>query len=181
MKLINLRVALDPPGSEITAVNVVAHFTRPRPAQSGLYVASRPEPESLLLTINKLKKLAGDENVGVPMMLDQRLAEAFRLDPTLIPKGSENFDAKPKGPVIAFSYFRPPVRAEVLVRAKRLIFIKTDRFSGHVTEYSGVWRANSRWWDAAWRTQEWDIEVEGNGVYRLCKANDSWCLLGEYD
>ncbi len=181
LKLINLRVALDPPGSEITAVNVVAHFTRPRPAQSGLYAASRPEPESLLLTVNKLKKLVGDENVGVPTMLDQRLAEAFTLDAALIPKGSERLDANEKAPVIAFSYFRPPVRAEVLVRDKRLVFIKTSRFSGHVTEYSGVWRANSRWWDAAWRTQEWDIEVEGKGVYRLCKTNDGWCLLGEYD
>jgi hypothetical protein len=69
----------------------------------------------------------------------------------------------------------------VLVRDARLIFLKTREFSGHVTEYSGVWRANSKWWDKSWKTQEWDVEVETNGVYRLCKVSKEWFVLGEYD
>ena len=181
LKLINLRGSLDPPEVLITAVDVTAHFTRPRPGQRGLYAVSRPEPENLLLTVNKLKKLVGEENVGVPVILNQRLAEAFTLDADAMPEGRERIEVQNGKAVIAFSYFRPPVRAEVLVRDARLVFIRTRFFAGHVVEYSGVWRANSRWWNSSWKTQEWDVEIENAGVYRLCKAGNEWLLVGEYD
>jgi hypothetical protein len=181
LKLINLRVSLDPPEAAILAVNVTAHFTKPRPNQKGLYAVSRPEPESLLLTVNKLKKLVGEGNVGVPILLDQRLPEAFALDAAAMPKGIDILEVRAEKPIIAFTYFKPPLRAEVLVRDARLIFIKTRNFSGHVIEYSGVWKANSKWWDRSWKTQEWDIEVENHGVYRLCKVDKEWFLAGEYD
>ncbi|MEQ1923686.1 MAG: hypothetical protein ABL952_14360, partial [Pyrinomonadaceae bacterium] len=88
---------------------------------------------------------------------------------------------KPPSGTIAFTYFRPQLRAEVLIRDARLVFIKTRLFASHVINCSGVWKGNSKWWDQPWRTQEWDIEVENAGVYRLCKAKDDWFLLGEYD
>lgn len=189
LKLINLRVSLDPPEAAILSVTAEAHFTKPRPNQRGLYAASRPEPESLLLTVNKLKKLVGAENVGVPVLVNQRLAEAFAMDADKLPDVAtessvhdhlkENIPGK-RG-IIAFVYYHPPVPAEVLVRDGRLIFIKTRHFGGHVTACSGVWRANSKWWDKSWKTQEWDIEVENHGIYRLCKADREWFLVGEYD
>src|SRR5258708_8425335 len=181
LKLINLRVSLDPPEAAIMSVNVVSHFTRPRPDQKGLYAVSRPEPESLLLTVNKIKKLVGEENVGIPVLLNQRLSEAFALDADKLPQGKETLEVRAEKSIIAFTWYRPPVRAEVLVRDGRLVFIKTHNFSGHVTEYSGVWKANSKWWDRSWKTQEWDVEVENNGVYRLCKVDKVWFLAGEYD
>ena len=65
LKLINLRASLDPPEASITCVDVTAHFTKARPSQRGLYAVSRPDPEDLLLTVGKLKKLVGEENVGI--------------------------------------------------------------------------------------------------------------------
>lgn len=181
LKLINLRMSLDPPVAGIISVNVVSHFTKPRPAQKGLYAVSRPEPERLLLTVNKLKKLVGEENVGMPVILDQRLPEGFTLNADAMPEGRERTEVRGENAVIAFSYFRPPVRAEVLARDGRLIFVRTRSFSGRVTEYSGVWKANSKWWDGSWKTQEWDVEIENRGIYRLCKVNKEWFLAGEYD
>jgi hypothetical protein len=234
LKLINLRAALDPPEAEIVKVHVTAHFTRPRPAQRGLYAVSRPEPESLLLTVGKLKKLVGVENVGVPVLLNQRMAEAFCLDDKKIPdvqtdiskrlgrsicgearltdeaeeedpamppllaasgggaasnvvafsekhSFSANRAAEPHNSVIAFAFYRPPIPAEVLVRDKRLVYLKCRQFAGHIVNYSGVWKGNAKWWDEPWRTLEWDIEVENAGVYRLCKVRDEWFVVGEYD
>jgi protein ImuB len=181
LKLLNLRISLDPPASEIVSVSVVSYFTKPRPSQRGLYAVSRPEPESLLLTANKLKNLVGEENVGVPVILDQRLAEGFALDASAIPRGIERIEIRQEKAIIAFRYFHPPLSAEVLVRDGRLVFIRTKCLSGHVNEYSGVWRANSKWWDKPWKTQEWDVEIEDKGVYRLCKAGKDWFLAGEYD
>jgi len=176
-----LRVSLHPPESGIVSVNVVSHFTRPRPAQKGLYAVSKPEPESLLLTINKLKKLVDEENVGVPVLLDQRLAEAFSLDVDKLPAGIEQLDTRTEESIIAFSYFHPPVPAEVSIKNKRLISIKTQFIKGDVKECSGVWRQNSRWWNRSWNTEEWDVEIENGGVYRLCKVSGYWFLVGEYD
>jgi protein ImuB len=181
LKLVNLRVSLDPPEAEIIAVSVTTHFTKPRPSQRGLYAVSRPEPESLLLTINKLKKLVGEENVGLPKILNRRLYEPFALDPDLLPSGIDSFMPEPGLPTLAFTYYRPPQHAEVVYRDGRLVFIRTKYFDGYVSEYSGVWKGNSAWWDRPWRTQEWDVEVENQGIYRLCKANKDWFLLGEYD
>lgn len=184
LKLINLRISLDPPEAAIRSVKVVSHFTKPRSNQRGLYAVSRPEPESLLLTVGKLKKLVGVENVGVPVLLDQRLAESFKLDADKLPDVRAEDGAKPQTPksgIIAFTYFRPSVPAEVLVRDGRLVFLKTRVFSGHVLECSGVWRMNSKWWDKPWRTLEWDVEIEGHGIYRLCKGGEDWFVIGEYD
>lgn len=181
LKLINLRISLDPPGVGIVSVNVVSHFTRPRPAQKGLYAVSRPEPESLLLTANKLKKLVGEENVGVPVLLNQRLPEPFTLDADKLPSGTERIEVREDGPVIAFSYFNPPIAAKVSIRDKQLIHLHTPYVSGKVKECSGVWRRNSRWWNRGWNTEEWDVEIENGGVYRLCRISSHWFLVGEYD
>lgn len=181
LKLINLRVSLDPPEAGIVSVGVTANFTKPRPAQRGLYAVSRPEPESLLLTVNKIKKLVGEENVGVPVLLDQRLAEPFALDADALPAGKEHLETMTPNGIIAFCYYHPPARADVLVRDGRLVFLKTPNFSGRVVEYSGVWKSNSKWWDRSWKRQEWDVEVEDRGVYRLCKAAKEWYVTGEYD
>lgn len=181
LKLINLRISLDPPESSIVAVKAISHFTKPRASQLGLYAVSRPEPENLLLTVGKLKKLVGEENVGVPVLLDQRLAESFALDDDAMPKGIEKIETHNEEAVIAFSYYRPPVPAEVLVRDKQLLYLRTSYISGRVINCSGVWRGNSKWWNDEWRTEEWDVEVEDSGVYRLCKVNKEWFLTGEYD
>lgn len=181
LKLINLRVSLDPPDEGIAGIKLTAHFTYPRPAQTGLYAVSRPHPESLLLTINKLKKLAGEEAVGVPALVNQRLSREFIMEADAIPAGKERIERSADNPIIAFSHFEPPVEAEVEVQDKQLLWLKTSHFSGRVKEYSGVWRRSSRWWGKWWKTEEWDVEIEDLGIYRLCKAGDRWFLTGEYD
>ncbi len=181
LKLINLRASLDPPEASITSVDVTAHFTKARPSQRGLYAVSRPDPEDLLLTVGKLKKLVGEENVGVPTILDQRLSEPFGLDADAMPQGRERIETHTDNAIIGFIYYRPPVHAEVLVRERQLVYLKTRYFAGHIANVSGVWKGNSKWWDRSWRTHEWDVEVENGGVYRLCKAGDEWFLVGEYD
>lgn len=180
LKLINLRVSVDPPAAGILAVSVTAHFTRPRPAQSGLYAASKPQPESLLLTVGKIKKLVGDQNVGVPALIEQRLDRPFILNANKMPEGKEKH-ADAKAPVIAFTFYEPPISAEVLVRNKQLVYLRTQYFAGRVSACSGVWRLNSRWWEKAWDTQEWHVEIENGGVYRLRKTGNEWIVIGEFD
>lgn len=181
LKLVNLRISLDPPEADISAVRVIAHFTKPRPSQRGLYAASRPEPECMLLTLGKLKKLVGEENVGIPVVVNKRLSEPFKLEPDLLPSGIESIELALRPATLAFTYYRPPQHVEVVYRDGRLVFIRTRLFDGYVSQYSGVWKGSSSWWGKPWKTQEWDIEVEDRGIYRLCKVSKEWFLIGEYD
>ncbi len=180
LKIIDLRISADPPAAGITAVSTRAHFTRPRPAQSGLYAASKPQPESLLLTVGKIKKLVGETNVGVPVLLEERLERPFALDAGRLPAGIETH-AGPRAPVIAFTYYEPPVAAEVLVRDKQLIYLRTRYFAGRVVACSGVWRTNSRWWEKAWDRRAWHVEIENGGVYCLQRTGNDWLVTGEFD
>src|SRR4051812_38053070 len=103
LKLINLRISIDPPGAGIVAVKLVAHFTPPRTSQSGLYAISRPTPESLQLTVGKIKKLVGEENAGVPVLVNKRLEKPFKLDAEKLPVGKEKIgEHEVVAPLISF-------------------------------------------------------------------------------
>ena len=180
-RIIDHRISQDLPGHSIKAIKLTCHFTKPRTAQFGLYSASNPEPESLHLTVNKIKKLVGEENVGVPELLEDRLEKPFKLNSGLEPKGTEKLEIKEAKPKIAFSYYNPPIPAHVWIENRKLVFLKTDQFEGKVKNHGGIWRANSHWWARLWATEEWDVEVEDQGVFRLSRKGKSWFVTGEYD
>jgi hypothetical protein len=181
MKLIYLKISSDPPPSAILGLKTILKFTPPRPTQKGLYAVTRPEPENLLLTVNKIKKLLGEKNVGVPVLLNSRLPEAFELNAEKMPEGLEKSEIEIEKPLVGFYYYVPPLKAQVLIRRKQLIYLKTSRFAGRVAEYSGVWKRSSRWWGNPWRIYEWDVELENLGVYRLIRRAKDYFVIGEYD
>src|SRR4030095_4124550 len=126
LKLVNLRISRDPPEAGIVSLDVVSYFTKQRPSQRGLFAISRPEPESLLLTVDKIKKLVGKDNVGTPVVLDQRLARPFTLETDVLPVGKERIVERTPHAIVAFNYFLPPLSSEVLVRDSRLAVLKTE-------------------------------------------------------
>lgn len=180
--IINLRIANDPPEAEITAIDLTAHFTRPRSVQRGLFASTKPEPESLQLTADKIKNLVGAENVGVPALLDRRLPKAFMLDSGALPLGNEMLKATEPKPVLVLNYFDPPLEAEVVINKKSLLYLRTQLFEGRVAEYGGVWKGSSQWWNLlGWRNLEWDIELEDRSLYRLQRNKRDWFVIGKYD
>ena len=182
LKLMNLRIGNDPPEAAILSMRLVCHFARPRALERGLFAATRPEPESLLLTVDKIKKIVGSENVGVPALVDQRLPEAFELDHEKLPIGKEILDQKEQRPVLALTYFHPPLLADIKTADGRLLYVSTDHFAGRVTEYGGAWLQSSQWWTRAfWQRMEWDVEIDNRRIYRLTRTMDGWFVTGGYD
>ena len=182
LRVITLRINSEAPEAGITSIRLTSHFIRPRTVQKGLFSAPKPQPESLLLTVLKIKKVVGEENVGVPSILDRRIPGAFTLDPAKLPRGDEKPDGKKFPPAIVLNYFTPPLSADVMVNQNRLIYLRTKSFQGKVREYSGVWIGSSQWWnDDNWSSREWDVELEEGGIYRLLRNNDGWFVTGEYD
>ena len=182
LKLINLRISNDPPPAAILSIRLVCRFARPRAVQRGLYSATRPEPESLLLTVDKIKNLVGGENVGVPVLVDQRLPEAFRLDFEKLPSGKEQKQRSEPRPVLALTYFHPPLAAEISVHEGRLMHLRTRYFAGKVVQYGGMWKQSSQWWERSfWERTEWDVELDNRRVYRIVRAGEEWVVIGAVD
>ncbi|MDM7924334.1 MAG: hypothetical protein QUS14_18775 [Pyrinomonadaceae bacterium] len=132
--------------------------------------------------MDKIKKVVGPENVGVPALLNQRLPEAFELDHEKLPAGREYEDPGDVRPVLALSYFHPPIPANIRTSDGRLTYLSTQYFAGNVTEYGGAWLQSSQWWTQGfWQQMEWDVELDGRKIYRLARTQEGWFVTAGYD
>ena len=60
-------------------VSINCEPVKPRLLQSGLFIPLAPEPEKLELTLARLAKLVGAENIGAVELLDTHRPDAFRI------------------------------------------------------------------------------------------------------
>ena len=79
LKLLLLETEAHPPPSPIVAVSINCDPVKPRLLQSGLFIPLAPEPEKLELTLARLAKLVGAENIGAVELLDTHRPDAFRM------------------------------------------------------------------------------------------------------
>ncbi len=189
LKLLLLDTEMHPPPSAVVAVNITCEPVKPRLLQTGLFIPLAPEPEKLELTLARLGKLLGAENIGSPELLDTHRPDAFRMQRFVLKevkrkKGKGRVGSKqqtansrqqeaitpqsvirdPKS-VLGFRVFRPPLRA--LVQAERgypteiSAWDKTRSVHGKVVGVAGPWRTTGDWWRTdGWARDEWDVAVE---------------------
>ncbi|MGI8838340.1 MAG: hypothetical protein ACR2H4_17125 [Pyrinomonadaceae bacterium] len=79
LKLLLLDAEAHPPLAAVVAVSISCEPVKPRVLQTGLFMPLAPEPAKLELTLARLAKLVGLENVGSPELLDTHRPDAFRL------------------------------------------------------------------------------------------------------
>jgi protein ImuB len=79
LKLLLLEAEAHPPSEAIVAVSINCEPVKPRVLQTGLFIPLAPEPAKLELTLARLAKLVGLENVGSPELLDTHRPDAFRV------------------------------------------------------------------------------------------------------
>ena len=182
LKLLLLNIEMHPPQAAVTAVSITCEPVKPRLLQTGLFVPLAPEPAKLELTLARLGKLLGAENIGSPELLDTNRPEAFRVQRFVLKEAkrkrrkqqtaiSSQRIRNPKSEignstaVLGFRVFRPPLRA--LVQAERgapteiSAWDKTRSVYGKVVGVAGPWRSTGDWWRTdGWARDEWDIAVE---------------------
>ena len=79
LKLLLLDAEAHPPLAAVVAVSINCEPVKPRVLQTGLFIPLAPEPAKLELTLARLAKLVGLENVGSPELLDTHRPDAFRV------------------------------------------------------------------------------------------------------
>ena len=176
LKLLLLDTEIHPPPAAVVGISLSCEPVKPRVLQTGLFIPLAPEPEKLELTLARLAKLVGAENIGSPELLNTHRPDAFRVKKFELQESKKKTRTgkmpalpalNPKS-VLGFRVFRPPLRA--LVQAEggypREIsaWDKNKSVYGKVVDVAGPWRTTGDWWRAdAWARDEWDVAIESRG------------------
>lgn len=205
LKLLLLDTEMHPPASAVVSVSIACEPVKPRVLQNGLFIPLAPEPAKLELTLARLAKLLGKDNVGSPQLIDTHRPDAFRINRFVLKtelrrgKRAKSAPANNRRQRLAFRMFRPPLRA--LVEATQGVPTQINAWSkklsvhGKIVRAAGPWRTTGDWWRLdSWARDEWDIAVEidnratkatgsSPALYRIYRElrNGVWFVEGNYD
>ena len=200
LKLLLLDTEMHPPQAAVRSVSIACEPVKPRVLQNGLFVPLAPAPDKLELTLARIAKLVGEENIGSPTVLDTHRPDAFRVKRFTLDTKSDLRKRRRTGnrpsaignqKAFGFRMFRPPLRA--IVQADQgwptqvSAWSKQRSVYGKVVNVAGPWRTTGDWWrHDTWARDEWDVTLERSGqqtlyrIYRELKS-EHWFVEGNYD
>jgi protein ImuB len=197
LKLLLLDTEMHPPAAAVRTVSIACEPVKPRVLQNGLFVPLAPAPDKLELTLARLAKLVGEENIGSPALLDTHRPDAFTMNRFVLPSKKTNQQlAIGNRQCLGLRMFRPPLRAVVETNHGWPMQIsawgKQRSVYGKVVQVAGPWRITGDWWgEDRWARDEWDVAVapsnktssEPPGLYRIYRKLNSemWFVEGNYD
>ncbi len=201
LRLFLLDLESHPPKVPVTAVVLAAEPAKSRVLQNGLFIPPAPEPEKLELTLVRLAKLVGANNLGSPELLDSYRPDSFRMKRFDIAGINKKRIFRPQSAirnqqcVIGFRRFRPPLPAQVVTAFEQPMRISARNANapcmvqGNILHASGPWRTSGDWWRAdVWARDEWDVAVFDSTSQSeiLCRiyrdlTREGWFVEGMYD
>jgi protein ImuB len=178
LKLLQMDLEAHPPQAATVALALSLTPVNPRTVQNGIFLPVTPAPDKLELTLARIRGIVGENNVGIPELLNTHHPHPFRL----ATRQPQLTDPPPAAIQHAFRYFRPPLAATVELKNDRPIRIAASGIHGKVLTAAGPWRTSGNWWTpSAWNRDEWDIAL-ADGMYRIYREpNHLWFLEGSYD
>ena len=191
LKLLLLDTEMHPPAAAVTSVALACEPVKPRVLQNGLFVPLAPAPDKLELTLARLAKLVGEQNVGSPELLDTHRPDAFSMKRFTLQTKARRQAVIGNQQCLGFRRYRPPLKA--IVEADQgwptqiSAWGKQRSVYGRVVALAGPWRTTGDWWrDDGWARDEWDVTLERQGhrtLYRIYRelATEHWFVEGNYD
>lgn len=201
LRLLLLDIEARPPQAPVVVVTIIAEPVKPRGSQTGLFMPLTPEPEKLEVTLARLAKLVGADNVGSPEILDTHRPDSFRMNKFSLPvtrksRSNPQFAIGNSQPVMGYRMFRPAWRAQVQTKRGKPARLNASseqsagKVRGVVICAAGPWRASGDWWrQDVWARDEWDVAVidpsspEHEVLCRVYRdlATEQWFVAGIYD
>jgi protein ImuB len=180
LKLLQMDLEAHPPQAATAALVLSLKPVHPRTTQGGIFLPVTPAPDKLELTLARIRGLVGENNVGIPELLNTHHPHPFQLvnkQPRTEPRASAS------GGYQAFRYFRPPISATVELEHNRPIRITASGIHGKILNAAGPWRTSGDWWTTTpWNRDEWDIALSNGALYRIYREPDRrWFIEGTYD
>ncbi|HLE63142.1 MAG TPA: hypothetical protein VI750_08390 [Pyrinomonadaceae bacterium] len=206
LRLLLLDAEMHPPQAAVLGITINCEPVKPRVLQSGLFIPLAPEPEKLELTLARLVKLVGANNVGSLELLDTHRPDTFRvkrfalkdIKKTRRVRKNPQFAIRNSQSMLCFRVFRPPLRAMVQTIQGSPTEISAwgsnRSVYGKVVQVAGPWRTTGEWWRLdRWAQDEWDVAIENRSMvtsgrtsqalYRIYRElrDGTWFVEGVYD
>jgi len=167
-----------------TGVRLQIDPVRPEHQQFRLFESPLRDPNRFGETLARLAALVGADNVGVAEVKDTHRPDAFQLNEPRFHQLAES-SVKPEENLsigLPLRRYRPPFAAKVRIQQRHPVEIESSIVHGRIVDVLGPYRASGDWWDKErWAVEEWDVEVEEQGLYRLHREIGGWFLDGCYD
>jgi protein ImuB len=180
LRRVQTALATDPPTAAIEGCALAAEGVPFRRDQLDLFRPSGPAPAALGVLLTELEALCGAERIGAPHVPDDPRPGAFALTPfaSSSTSGAESAlgrreisrdaDAFPPRS-LAVRAFRPPLPAEVRIRAGQPIWLRSALAHGDIVSCAGPWRATGGWWseDRRFAFDSFDVATTDGLLVRL--------------
>ena len=185
--LLLLDLETHPPASSVDRVTVTATPVPTRELQLSLLDRAVLSTENFTTLLARLEGLMGDQRCGTPVLVDTHQPGVFEMHP-FNPKGCFSPLNKTRVGaclVPAFRRFRQPIATRVVIEQGvpvRMLIPYPYSINGKIVTHAGPWRSSGHWWMsscALWDRDEWDVEVDGCGVYRIFRERKSDCWFAE--
>jgi len=179
LKLLQMDLEAHPPTAPTIALELSLKPVHPRTVQTGIFLPVTPAPDKLELTLARIRGIVGENNAGLPELLDTYRPQSFHLVP-----GPPT--PNPQSPIPgrqAFRFFRPPLPATVSLDGNRPLRITASGIHGRVLKAAGPWRTSGDWWTTTvWNRDEWDVALTNSTLYRIFREpTERWFIEGSYD
>jgi protein ImuB len=177
LKLLQMDLEAHPPTAPTIALALSLQPVHPRTVQTGIFLPVTPAPDKLELTLARIRGIVGENNVGLPELLNTHHPHPFRIVPGPPTPNPPSRSSNSQG----FRYFRPPLPATVSLDGNCPVRLSAPGIHGKVLNAAGPWRTSGDWWTTtAWNRDEWDIALSNGALYRIYR-DPHWFIEGSYD
>ena len=166
------------------AVRLTVEPTRPEHQQFQLYENALRDPNRFAETLARISAIVGNGNVGVPELKATHKPDQFTLSMADF-SAPDAASASGRSAVgLPLRRYRPPLPAQVhavTAEVQRPCYVVSEQAHGAVVDALGPYRISGDWWETPWNAEEWDVQMEGGGMYRLSHTGDTWTVEGCYE
>ena len=179
LKLLQMDLEAHPPQAATLALSLRIKPVLPRTVQHGIFLPLAPAPDKLELTLARIRGIVGENNVGVPELLDTHHPHPYRL----VANQPQIARSAPPANQQAFRHFRPPLPAKVALAQDQPARVDAPGIHGKILNAAGPWRTSGDWWaQTVWNRDEWDVTLSHGAMYRIyCEPDENWFVEGSYD
>ncbi len=156
LKLLQMDLEAHPPTAPTLALALSLKPVHPRTVQTGIFLPVTPAPDKLELTLARIRGIVGENNVGIPELLDTHHPHPFRLVNAQPQIASHQSPAThPRLPLLPPSSSRHRHRSKQPPPPHHRI---GNPWKG--AQAAGPWRTSGDWWTTTvWNRDEWDIAL----------------------
>lgn len=141
------------------------------------------DPDKFNETLARIYAIVGPENAGIAQPADTHRPDSFHLAPPAFHTFAEGrSDASSTAIGLPLKRYRPSLSADVHMTRSGPAQVFSEAAHGDVISAAGPYRLSGDWWgDGTWQTEEWDVEIEGKGLFRISRQREGWRVEGCYE